>query len=120
MPATTTADAMGIAIARSIHEEKAIVGGDINILRTGDKYMADYISFCINGYLKPVLAKYAKGANILHLSNSDVKNLEIVIPPIETQKQFVAEFAEQEKWIQASKETIAYMERAISKVLSEI
>ena len=93
IPATTTADAMGIAVARSLNENGVIIGGDINIIRTENKYiLSDYLANLIsNPPLKIELSKSAKGANILHLSNSDLKRLQIPLPPLEIQEQIVAE-----------------------------
>lgn len=69
-----------------------------------------------NDYLRQAIS----GVNINNLNGTILSNYEIPLPPLETQKQFVAEFTEKEKWIQSSKEAIAYMERAIAKVLSEL
>jgi len=93
VPATTTADALGISVARSLNEHGVIIGGDINIIRTANKFiLADYLALLIsNPPLKIELSKSAKGANILHLSNSDLRRLKIPLPPLEIQKQIVAE-----------------------------
>ncbi len=93
VPATTTADAMGIAVARSLNENGVIIGGDINIIRTENKYiLSDYLANLIsNPPLKIELSKSAKGANILHLSNSDLRRLKIPLPPLEIQEHIVAE-----------------------------
>ena len=91
VPGTTTADALGIAIARSIHEDGVYLGGDINIIRTENKeVISDYVSYFLNGPAKLELASYATGTNILHLSNKKIKNIEIPIPPTkEEQKRIV-------------------------------
>ncbi len=93
VPATTTADALGIAVARSLNEQGVIIGGDINIIRTLNKHiLSDYLAYLIsNPPLKIALSTFAKGANILHLSNSDLKQLLIPFPPLEIQEQIVAE-----------------------------
>jgi len=93
VPATTTADALGIAVARSLNKDGVIIGGDINVIRTRNQYvLSDYLAHLIsNPPLKLELAKYAKGANILHLSNSDLRRLQIPLPPLEVQEQIVAE-----------------------------
>jgi type I restriction enzyme M protein len=93
VPATTTADALGIAVARSLNESGVILGSDINIIRTRNHYiLSDYLAYLIsNSPLKIELANFAKGANILHLSNSDLRQLTIPLPPLEIQEQIVAE-----------------------------
>lgn len=90
IPATTTADEMGIAIARAINKKGVILGGDINILRTENKYLlSTYLSYIFNYGIKRELASYAKGTNILHLSNKDVRKLLIPVPPLPEQKRIV-------------------------------
>jgi len=93
VPATTTADALGISVARSINEAGVIIGGDINIIRTRNKsILSDYLAQIIsNPPLKVELSRYAKGINILHLSINDLRRLRIPLPPLEIQQQIVAE-----------------------------
>ena len=107
-PSTTTADAMGISIARSLNEDNIIIGGDINIIRTGNSYLiSDYLALLIsNPPLKKELSKYAKGSNILHLSNSDLRKLSIPLPPLSVQKEIVAEVEGYQSIINGAKQII--------------
>lgn len=90
IPGTTTADAFGIAIARSINEDGILLGGDINILRTNnEELLSDFLSYYINGPAKWELASYATGTNIMHLSNKKIQNIEVPIPPLPIQKKIV-------------------------------
>lgn len=92
VPATTTADAMGIAVARALNEDNVLIGGDINIVRTKNKYiLGNYLSYIINFGVKKELASYAKGVNILHLSNKDIRCLQVPLPPLEMQEEIVKE-----------------------------
>jgi type I restriction enzyme M protein len=108
VPSTTTADAMGIAVARSLNEDGIILGSDINIIRTENKYiLSDYLTYLICNFpLKNQLATYAKGANILHLSNNDLRQLEIPLPPLEIQQQIVAEIGSYQKIIDGAKQIV--------------
>jgi len=108
VPATTTADAMGIAVARSLNEEGVIIGGDINIIRTrNESVLADYLALLIsNPPLKIELSRSAKGANILHLSNSDLRRLQIPLPPLEIQQQIVAELEGYQNIIFGSRQVV--------------
>ena len=108
IPSTTTADAMGIAVARSLNEDDVILGGDINIIRTENTYiLSDYLALLISTPpLKNQLANYAKGTNILHISNSDIKKLKIPLPPIEVQEQIVSEINQHQKVIDGAKQII--------------
>ena len=108
VPSTTTADAMGIAIARSLNEDDVILGGDINIIRTENKYLlSDYLALLISTPpLKNELATYAKGVNILHISNKDIKNLQIPLPSLEVQEQIVAEIEQYQKVIDGASQVV--------------
>lgn len=98
VPATTTADAMGIAIARALSENDVQIGSDINIIRTRNKtILAKYLAELFCTILKEDLAQYATGTNILHLSNNDIKNIKVPVPPIEIQQKIVDEIEEIEK-----------------------
>jgi type I restriction enzyme M protein len=93
VPATTTADALGIAVASSLNFDNVTLGGDINIIRTHNKVvLGDFLAYLIsNPPLKITLSRYAKGTNIIHLSNSDLRLLSFPLPPLEIQEQIVAE-----------------------------
>jgi type I restriction enzyme M protein len=108
VPATTTADAMGIAVARSLNKDGIIIGGDINIIRTkNDFVLSDYLALLIsNPPLKLELAKHAKGANILHLSNSDLKRLQFPLPPLEVQQEIVAQLDSYQRIIDGAKQVV--------------
>lgn len=105
VPGTTTADAYGIAIARSLSEDGIILGGDINILRTNNKeVLADYLSYFLNGPAKEVLASYATGTNIMHLSNKKIQKIEVTYPSMPEQKRIVANVGEIFKEVMRAKE----------------
>ena len=112
VPATTTADAMGIAIARALNKDGVLLGGDINIIRTRNQHInSKYLSWVINTVLKSDLARYAKGANILHLSNNDLRKLKIPLPPLDVQKQIVDEIENKQSAINHAREIIKNLER---------
>ncbi|HNU96581.1 MAG TPA: hypothetical protein PKH95_04185 [Candidatus Magasanikbacteria bacterium] len=46
--------------------------------------------------------------------------IKIPLPPLEIQKQLIAEMEEQEKIIEANKKLVGIMEQKITEVLSEI
>ncbi len=93
IPGTTTADAMGIAIARALDEDGIILGGDINIIRTNNSYLlAKFLAFVLSYTLKTELASHAKGTNILHLYSKDIKKIKVPVPSLEKQKEFIKLF----------------------------
>lgn len=112
VPATTTADAMGIAIARALNKDGILLGGDINIIRTRNQHInSKYLSWVINTVLKSDLARYAKGANILHLSNNDLRKLKIPLPPLDVQQQIVDEIENKQSAISHARKIIENLER---------
>jgi type I restriction enzyme M protein len=113
IPSTTTADAMGIAVARALNEDGVILGGDINIIRTKNEYiLAAYLAYLIsNSSVKNQLAVFAKGINILHLSNSDLRKLKIPLPPIEVQKEIIEQIEVKQNAIDHAKAIIQNLER---------
>lgn len=109
VPSTTTADALGISIARALNEDNVVLGGDINIIRTENKYINScYLAYLIsNPPLKITLSKFAKGTNILHLSNKDLKELDFPLPSLSIQEEIVAEIEGYQKIIDGAKAVVA-------------
>jgi len=120
VPSTTTADAYGIAVARSINENGVILGGDINIIRTRNKHLiGNFLAYLIsNSEVRNELAAYAKGVNILHLSNNDLRKIKIPFPPIEIQKEIVEQIEVKQKAIEGAKQVIESLERERDDILA--
>ncbi|MFA6526084.1 MAG: N-6 DNA methylase [Candidatus Buchananbacteria bacterium] len=121
VPSTTTADAMGIAIARALNENGVILGGDINIIRTRNKTInSKFLSLLLNFPLKKELSTYAKGVNILHISNKDIKQIKVPIIPIEIQNEIIKKVSSKHKDIAEMKEKIEKVEETIKDTIFEI
>ncbi|HPD73833.1 MAG TPA: N-6 DNA methylase [bacterium] len=60
------------------------------------------------------------GAVFDSISKKQIEELKIPLPPLEIQKQLVAEMEEQEKIIEANKKLVGIMEQKISEVLNQI
>lgn len=112
IPATTTADADGIAIARTLCKSNVNIGSDINIIRIHNKSRINpqYLSLVLSYPLKSELAKYARGANILHLNIPDIKKIKIPIPTLEEQKNMVRLYQKKEREIADCKNKIKLLE----------
>jgi type I restriction enzyme M protein len=122
VPATTTADAFGIAIACALNENDVVIGGDINIIRTRNEFIySSYLSYLINfSPIKRILASFAKGTNIIHLSNSDLRRLEIPLPPIEVQQEIVAEIESIQELVCNNKILISRLEEKINHCIRAV
>ncbi len=112
IPATTTADADGIAIARTLGKSNVVIGGDINIIRIYNKNRINpqYLSLVLSYPLKSELAKYARGANILHLNNTDIRKIEIPIPCLDEQENIVKLYQKEEQEIEDLKSKVEQLE----------
>jgi type I restriction enzyme M protein len=71
-------------------------------------------------FLKNQYEKVATGGVVKNLNSNLVKNLKIPLPPLEIQKQLVAEAEKEEEIITANRRLIEIMERKIEEVLSNI
>ena len=61
IPSTTTADAMGIAIARALNTNDVILGGDINVVRTRNQLVdSKFLSLLLNFPLKNKTSEFCE------------------------------------------------------------
>ena len=112
---------MGIAIARALNDEGVILAGDINIVRTRNKHInSKFLSLLLNFPLKRQLASYAKGANILHIANSDIRKVRIIIPPLAEQERVVAEVEAQQRKAEEYRALADTMEQKIAQTITHI
>lgn len=121
VPSTTTADAMGIAIARALNTDGIILGGDINIIRTRNKSInSKFLSLLLNFPLKRDLASFAKGVNILHISNKDIKQIHIPLIPMKKQLEILKKYDSEQRKIAEMKAKIEEAEESIKETIFEI
>lgn len=70
-----------IARASAIVKPGILLGGDLNIIYPNDNINSIFLALAItNGKQKRELSKRAKGKSIVHLHNSDLKEIEISYP----------------------------------------
>jgi len=121
VPSTTTADAMGIAIARAVNANGIILGGDINIIRTRNKKInSKFLSLLLNFPLKRDLASFAKGVNILHISNKDIKQIHIPLLPMKKQEEIIRKYDLEQEKIAEMKAKIEKSEENIKEIIFEV
>ena len=121
IPSTTTADAMGIAIARALNQDGIILGADINVVRTRNEHLdSKYLSLLINFSLKAELARYAKGVNILHISNKDIRRLQIAMPPLEVQREIVSEAEGYQRAIDEARAEVVRLEQMTNDAVARV
>ena len=82
-------DPIDIAVARAIYQNDIILGGDLNILRPKSNVSAAFLSYQLNGVRRYDIAKKAQGKSIVHLHNSDLKEVLLYIPSYDEQLHIV-------------------------------
>lgn len=82
-------DPLDIGSASALTLENIAIGRTINILRPikDNVYSQKYIAYFINHQLKIKIASLAKGSSISNVYNSDLKKLEILLPPLQEQEK---------------------------------
>lgn len=68
-----------IAKACCITSDGILIGGDLNVIRAY-KHNGGFLSYQLNGKRKCEIARLAQGKSIVHLHNSDIKNIKISYP----------------------------------------
>lgn len=100
---------------------EAICSTDFIVLRPRSSVIAGYLkTLLLSQRVNGQIVRGVSGANLPRVSTEYLLNLEVPLPSLETQKQIVAEFAEQDKWIEAARNTIDFMEKAIEARLASI
>ena len=82
-------DPIDIAVARAIYQNDIILGGDLNVLRPKSNVSAAFLSYQLNGVRRYDIAKKAQGKSIVHLHNSDLKEVYVSIPTYDEQLHIV-------------------------------
>ena len=90
----------GLARCSMLPFDNVILGGDIIILRPKENYNAAYLSYAINQQTSQLLTR-VNGGVVKHMSAKGLKTVEIPIPPIDKQEEYIkiAEQADKSKYI---------------------
>lgn len=100
-----------IARASVIREPGIIIGGDLNIIKLNGGLDPVFLALSIsNGILQRELRKRAQGKSIVHLHNSDLKQVDLFIPDTNVEQQKIGCF------IQQLDDTIALHQRKLDKL----
>ena len=78
---------LDIATFACVTSEGIALGGDLNIIRTTE--YGPFIAYFLNIARKKDVAKLSQGNSVVHLYNSSLKNVKILIPVIQEQKRIV-------------------------------
>lgn len=83
-----------ISCASAIHEKGIILGGDLNVLRFNIMdYNTTFVALSLSsGKVKKELSNMAQGKSVVHLHNSDIEKVSILIPSYEEQTAIASYF----------------------------
>jgi type I restriction enzyme M protein len=106
-----------VAIAR---KDTATNQGFKNIIiKDSNKILPYFVALCMSTKAEE-MNSLASGGTFKEISKSKFETLKIPLPPLEIQKQLVAEAEKEEEIITANRRLIEIMERKIEEVLSNI
>ena len=89
-----------IARASAIEKSGILIGGDLNIIRPCDFIKPLFLALAIsNGEPQKELAKKAQGKSVVHIHNSDIKEMTISYTSRAEQDQIVSVFRQLDKLI---------------------
>ena len=89
-----------------------ILGGDLNVIKPKDEINSTFLALTIsNGQQQRELSNRAQGKSIVHLHNSDLKEVNLIFPIINEQKQ-IGDF------FKVFENTITLHQRKLDKTLS--
>ena len=75
-----------ISRAAVVAEQGIIIGGDLNIVRPYEEIDSIFLALTIsNGKQQKELSRRAQGKSIVHLHNSDLKEVDLIFPRIDEQ-----------------------------------
>jgi len=89
VPGSTTTKGVDLANATALLEDDVLLGGDINILRPAknNAYDSAFLAYYLTHGKKREIVRYAQGITIVHLYGKDLKNLNLLLPGVEKQKE---------------------------------
>lgn len=110
-----------IARASAILKEGVLLGGDLNIIYPNEKFTSVFLALSLsNGKVQKDLSKRAQGKSVVHVRNSDIKELEISFPSIEEQKAIGAYFAKLDDLISLQKTELTKLKKIKSSCLEKM
>ena len=110
-----------IARASAILKEGVLLGGDLNIIYPNEKFTSVFLALSLsNGKVQKDLSKRAQGKSVVHVRNSDIKELEISFPSIEEQKAIGAYIAKLDDLISLQKTELTKLKQIKSSCLEKM
>ena len=93
IPASDTTPT-GLARATSLEKSGVLLGGDINIIRPNKGINGSCLSLALNANRKELI-RLIKGTTVRHIHNSEIKDIVICLPKLETEQVRISSYFKQ-------------------------
>lgn len=93
IPASDTTPT-GLARATSLEKSGVLLGGDINIIRPNEGINGSCLSLALNANRKELI-RLIKGTTVRHIHNSEIKDIVICLPKLETEQVRISSYFKQ-------------------------
>ena len=93
IPASDTTPT-GLARATSLEKSGVLLGGDINIIRPNKGVNGSCLSLALNANRKELI-RLIKGTTVRHIHNSEIKDIVICLPKLETEQVRISSYFKQ-------------------------
>ncbi len=90
IPASDTTPT-GLARATSLEKSGVLLGGDINIIRPNKGINGSCLSLALNANRKELI-RLIKGTTVRHIHNSEIKDIVICLPKLETEQVRISSY----------------------------
>ncbi|HFH9839840.1 TPA: restriction endonuclease subunit S [Streptococcus suis] len=113
--------ALDIARASVVSEKGIVLGGDLNIIRLISEISPIFLALTIsNGKTQKELSKRAQGKSVVHLHNSDLKEVEFMVPSLPEQKAIGTFFSTLDQQITLHQRKLEKLKNLKKALLNEL
>ncbi|HFU4490351.1 TPA: restriction endonuclease subunit S [Streptococcus suis] len=113
--------ALDIARASVVSEKGIVLGGDLNIIRLISEISPIFLALTIsNGKTQKELSKRAQGKSVVHLHNSDLKEVEFMVPSLPEQSAIGTFFSTLDQQITLHQRKLDKLKNVKQAYLSEM
>ena len=110
-----------ISRASVVAKKGVILGGDLNIIRLTKKFSSVFVAITLsNGSQQKELSKRAQGKSVVHLHNSDLKEVNLFFPTLPEQTAIGSFFQELDQLITLQQRELELMKEGKKTLLSKM
>ena len=110
-----------ISRASVVAKKGVILGGDLNIIRLTKKFSSVFVAITLsNGSQQKELSKRAQGKSVVHLHNSDLKEVNLFFPTLPEQAAIGSFFQELDQLITLQQRELELMKEGKKTLLSKM